>query len=270
MDDIAELIHYAHDYGCQSVTITGGGEPTLHPDFDEMITKITDWKIQVGLVTNGTRLPTLKTLDKITWIRISTSDHMVSQLTRAGYTFPDYIRALSVVIDKHPKVDWAFSYVLAGEKWVDIELIKDLIEFANNHQMTHMRIVNDILEVEEAVSQMDTISSTMKSIGVDDSLVNYQDRSSYTKGVNPCLISLLKPVISADGGIFPCCGTQYALENPSRDYEKQMLMGDISEFEEIVRKQQFFDGSNCVKCYYNNYNEALSIIQRGIIHKAFV
>jgi len=133
-----------------------------------------------------------------------------------------------------------------------------------------MRIVNDIFIADELKEQMNNVKYYLKDNVFDDSIVNYQDRSEWTSGYNPCYLSILKPVIGADGYIYPCCGTQYALENPSRDYEELMRMGHIDNLEDVLLNQWFFDGSICYKCYYGNYNKVLSILMNGLKHKEFV
>jgi len=86
----------------------------------------------------------------------------------------------------------------------------------------------------------------------------------------PCLLSILKPVIGVDGYIYPCCGTQYALEDPARDYDRAMRMGKIEDLEDIILNQAFFNGSICHKCYYSQYNEALDVMIKGLKHESFV
>lgn len=49
LDEMAKF----HSLGGKSVTIAGGGDPTVHPDFDEIIGGIHDLDIRIGLVTNG-------------------------------------------------------------------------------------------------------------------------------------------------------------------------------------------------------------------------
>lgn len=67
------LWELAHE-GVQSVTWTGGGEPTLHPDFDEIIGYAADQGLQQGLYTHGghisiERAAILKEL--CTWVYVS-------------------------------------------------------------------------------------------------------------------------------------------------------------------------------------------------------
>jgi hypothetical protein len=106
--------------------------------------------------------------------------------------------------------------------------------------------------------------------GVSDKLAIWQGRQHYFAGTPRCLISLLKPVIGADGMIYPCCGAQYAESVPAKDYPKSMVMGGVEDTNVIWDKQLAFDGSRCVKCYYEHYNSALAALVDDINHMQFV
>lgn len=269
INQIESLIQKYRDLGAEAWTITGGGEPTIHRDFDRIIKTIFYNNMESGLVTNGTVLNKRKSLDKITWIRISTSDILENELEKIGLNIESHLKNLEFAVKEYPMVDWAFSYVLGD--YPNHKLIRKLVEFANSHDFTHVRIVNDILKASQLNPQMDEVKKTLRFNGVDDSKVNYQERSLWTPGTDKCYISLLKPVIGADGYIYPCCGTQYALKDPSRDYEKAMRMGHISkDIDRITQEQKPFDGSICYKCYYSQYNTVLGILLNGLKHKAFV
>jgi len=268
LEDINKIIKVMYRYGLKSVTITGGGEPLMHPDINEIINMFSKKDIKVGLVTNGSLLKRLDTLDKITWVRISASDYLKEQFKRIDTTVNNFLYKLNDVVENNKNVDWSFSYVIGKEP--DYHLIRKLLDYANVFSFTHMRIVNDIFIADELKEQMNNVKYYLKDNVFDDSIVNYQDRSEWTSGYNPCYLSILKPVIGADGYIYPCCGTQYALENPSRDYEELMRMGHIDNLEDVLLNQWFFDGSICYKCYYGNYNKVLSILMNGLKHKEFV
>ena len=80
----------------------------------------------------------------------------------------------------------------------------------------------------------------------------------------------MKPVIGANGGLYPCCGTQYAEAVPSKDYSVGMFWATDGEIDDIWENQQNFDGSRCVKCYYSHYNSLLAKLIDPIDHEAFV
>ena len=268
---IEEILNFCRDaqrLGAKSITVTGGGEPTLHKDFEELITKLKKMHFQLGLVTNGTTTTLFPDLFKLfTWVRISATDKLGKNLYKIDRSVDSWLAEIALAVEQN-STDWAFSHVTG--QLTNYPLIRQLIEFANEHDFTHVRIVSDILKAVFHRNKMGSIAVYLHSHKVSDNLVNYQSRSSWTTGQNPCYISLLKPVIGADGYLYPCCGTQYALKNPSRDYEKTMRMGKAMDLPELIERQSFFDGSICSKCYYENYNIVLDRLMNGMPHGQFL
>jgi organic radical activating enzyme len=249
------------DLGCKSVTITGGGEPLLYPYINSLIPWLAeDMGIKVGLVTNGTQF--LKLNDDVyrhlTWCRISSSDDRE----------PDW-QSIKWAVDVGSDVDWAFSHVVTRKpRW---DYIEDLVRFANFHKaFTHVRLVGDILDINQAAHKVHEAKIKLNRYSIDDSKVIYQSRAEYVHGRRDCRISLLKPVVGADGGIYPCCGVQYAQNTPGRDYVSSMRMGWLEDIGYIWEKQTYFCGLDCVRCYYDNYNGALELMSLPLNHERFV
>lgn len=271
--EIMDVMSMAENMGCESVTITGGGEPLMHPEINEIIEGIADLGIVMGLVPNGTLLRRLETdvLNRITWIRVSCSDAIRFESTKMGKDFDWWIGEVQKAVNRGKDVDWAFSYVIS--KNLDYNAIERIVTLANENNFTHVRLVCDIFKAQFIAHKLSDIADHLRRNDIDDSRVNYQARAMWTDGTSECYISLLKPMIGADGYWYPCCGTQYALEEPTRDYEKAMRMSDkrLTEgLDEIVRNQKYFDGSICAKCYYENYNWALETLLSEIRHLEFV
>jgi len=271
IDKIMKFIYEFSSLGGQSATITGGGEPLLHRHFAVMIDEILARNIRIGLVTNGTqwrRTEESRYFKNITWIRISSSDILEVLLKRVGSNLIEWFQNIDDMVALYPDVDWAFTHVLT--KHPDERLIGDLIEFANDHNFTHVRVVNDIFEADQLHLTMETVRANILHRGIDERRVNWQSRSTWGKGQRKCWISLLKPVLGADEYLYPCCGVQYALETPSRDFESTMRMGHMNQLKDIILHQKHFDGSICVKCYYKNYNDVLDVMLNGLAHESFV
>jgi len=61
--------------GLKSVLLIGGGEPTLHPNFGEIVKYLKSKKLQVGIVTNGSFMGKIinvaDSLGKGDWVRLS-------------------------------------------------------------------------------------------------------------------------------------------------------------------------------------------------------
>lgn len=244
--------------GCKSATITGGGEPLLYPAINNLIRALNRYlNIKVGLVTNGTQFAKLEAYNDITWCRISSSDDRE----------PDW-GGIKRAVQNAPEIDWAFSHVVTRNP--NFKIIGPLVDFANQQGFTHVRLVADLLDIEATAPKMADVKHFLSVQGINDSKVIYQDRADYVRGRKRCLISLLKPVIGADGGIYPCCGVQYAQVEPGRDYVEEMRMGFVNEMEDIWKNQGYFDGSKCARCYYDPYNVALELISTPLTHKEFL
>lgn len=246
--------------GTKAVTITGGGEPLMYPRFSELLQCFHDASIKIGLVTNGLLLhkSIKENLGVVTWCRISNDDSR-------NFT-KNYQNHLKQVVTTLPSVDWAFSHVVSSKPNVDE--IARIINFANCYDFTHVRLVADLFYPEYI--NMELLAEKLRSLGVDDSKVIYQGRKAFERG-NDCYIGYLKPLIGPDAKVYACCGVQYALEVPSKDLPQELCLGDAMDIEEIMARSNLpLDGSICVKCYYNNYNNILRGMLKTLVHQEFV
>jgi MoaA/NifB/PqqE/SkfB family radical SAM enzyme len=261
LEDIKRVISDAISLGCKAVTISGGGEPTLHPEINKILEFLFLNKLVVGMATNGISLSKVDTslLDSLTWCRISHSDDREFK--------GKHKTQLLNIIKECKYVDWGFSYVITSS--LNEENLIEIIQTANVMNFTHVRLVSDLLDLDTTES-MENIKKLLVSKNIDDSLVIYQGRKEFTSGTKKCLISLLKPVINADGNIYPCCGAQYAIDPPMLECNKVMSMGKLSDLKLIYEGQKNFDGSICSKCYYSEYNILLEKMTEKLKHKEFV
>lgn len=260
--DLRQLARDLQELGCASVTITGGGEPLLHPFIVDILRCYSHYDIKIGLVTNGLLLDKLdiEALSYIQWCRISCAD---------GRTFTQNTQDIIMrAVNAGPNVDWAFSYVVSDHTGFDPDNLAAYVRFANEQGFTHVRVVSDLINIVNSVS-MDQVRKELQDRGVDDSLVIYQGRKDFDPGQKRCLISLLKPVIGADGFLYPCCGVQYARGNGDLDLAEDMRMAHIADIKAFYGRQKPFDGSVCTRCYYRNYNVFLEAAMGSFQHKEF-
>lgn len=73
-DDAINIIEDCYSCGVKAITFTGGGDPTMHKQFDSIIRHASELGLQVGLITNGLALKE-KHLENLIphceWIRVS-------------------------------------------------------------------------------------------------------------------------------------------------------------------------------------------------------
>jgi MoaA/NifB/PqqE/SkfB family radical SAM enzyme len=258
IQQLDKLLNYLVRYKTVGVTITGGGEPALHPNINELITNLNSNNIKIGLVSNGTRLSniTQENISRCTWIRISFGDDRLWD--------KNFIENIDYMGESGN--DLAFSYVVS-EKY-NFNNIQRIVSYANDYSFTHIRLVSDIYNPNTQI--MEDIKHKLVLEHLDDSLVIYQAREEYTRGAKKCLISLLKPLISADGNLYPCCGVMYSMNDVDHTFPERMIMGNLDNLENIWDNQKYFNGSICIKCYYSNYNILLNTLLSKIQHKEFV
>jgi len=242
--------------GTESVTITGGGEPTLYKHFDDLIKIFLNNNIEIGLVTNGLKYKNLNydLLKNMRWLRLSLSDEYGP--------IEKMIDVLETLNNNLGPIDLSTSYVVTQ---FNVERISAIIETANRLKLSHVRIVNDILN---PMGMRDNCSELFKQH--DLSRIIFQPRSEYLPGVKDCWISLAKPIIGADENIYPCCGVQYAIKDTKKDLTDQFSMGSLADIDEIWSEQKRFNGSVCEVCYYTGYNELISRLKAPVKHLKFI
>lgn len=255
-----EIIDVLRALGARAVTITGGGEPMLHPYLPDLIQYFIRVGIRVGMVTNGTLLRRfdVNALNRVTWCRVSQGDGrpVTAQL----------INDLADASDACPDVDWAFSYVVGAEP--DAGNAAKVVAIAQALRFTHVRFVSDLLD--PANSAMGWLEDRLRAMGVSLDRVIFQDRQKYERG-GPCWIGYLKPLVAADGRVYACCGAQYALAELTRNFPPELCLGDALDLPEIIRRsREPLDGSRCVRCYYGDYNRVLGGMLADVDHEEFV
>jgi len=249
LDDTLLNVHKLANYGARAVTISGGGEPLLYPLINELIYGFWNIGLDVGLTTNGDYLNVLneRSLSLLTWVRISGSDE---------YEFDSkwWLKVAQPIVEKYPEIAWSFSYVVT--KKFDHSNLNDYIYTADKFGFSHVRAVADLLD-----------PNTPEAIDLKSDILIWQPRKHPRKGAKECWLALLKPLLAADGHIYPCCGVQYARVPAELDNPEEFRMGKIPRPWIL---QEPFDGTKCERCYYSEYNDYISRIKCDVDHANFI
>jgi GTP 3',8-cyclase len=73
-EDAMRILKEVRDCGAKAVTFTGGGDPSMHKDFDSIIKFASDLGLDIGLITNGLALKEKhfeNLIPSCMWIRVS-------------------------------------------------------------------------------------------------------------------------------------------------------------------------------------------------------
>jgi hypothetical protein len=113
--------------GLLSVILIGGGEPTLHPDFEEVVRLSKRLGLQVGIVTNGTRLDRVAAvaglLEPKDWLRLSidagTPETFIkAHRPRVSVKLHDILNNARDIKKMNPAISLGYSFVIV---WDGIE-----------------------------------------------------------------------------------------------------------------------------------------------------
>ncbi len=121
LEDVKKTVRRLHSKGLMSVILLGGGEPTLHPDIEEIVRYVKGKKLQVGIVTNGSRLDrlakALPLLQEKDWVRVSID--AAKEITfaalhrpKVGITLRQILRKAKEVKKINPSVSLGYSFVI--------------------------------------------------------------------------------------------------------------------------------------------------------------
>lgn len=243
-------------WGARAVTITGGGEPTLHPELPRLIGNMARLGYKIGLVTNGMIIPEalIDVGESITWMRVSSANPSIGPVANraacAAYAFPT--------------TDLGISYTVTAD--LDMDDARQAAEVARDtNNITHVRFVHDLTDVEASDPCLKEAETELG--GISPKLI-FQHRDEWVRGQTPCHLSLLKPLIGADGYVYPCCGVQYA-EIPGAAPWTMPHEARMCYWEDFGNARPF-DGAQCSKCYYDDYNKILGLMTAKIGHGDFV
>ncbi|MBN1636178.1 MAG: radical SAM protein [Deltaproteobacteria bacterium] len=130
LENIKGSIDRLKSLGLLSVILIGGGEPTLHRDFEDIVRFIKGRDLQLGLVTNGVRLdrvfPVADLMSDQDWVRISIDaareetfirSHRPKQKKVGLRTILDNARELKRL---NPDISLGYSFVIV---WDGIEVM---------------------------------------------------------------------------------------------------------------------------------------------------
>ena len=144
--NIKKLIEPWVKDGLRSVIIIGGGEPTLHPDFEEIIAFLKSKGLEVGIASNGSRLSRLADIAHLLngrdWVRLSLdagTDETFQKMhnPRLNINLDQILKDVKAMRDKHSNYQMGFSYLVISDDHV-----------ANNRNL-----INNIREISLAAQK---------------------------------------------------------------------------------------------------------------------
>ena len=273
--------------GLSGVEFTGGGEPTLHPQFNEIVKFCVELGLKVGVCTNGAKLDKVKNWENFAWCRLG----------MYGF-YEGYKYALDGLRKKNVKISaayvWDEEYATSTNpnitgNWIDSnkkKLSKNFQEASSFYQMLEWveaeqiptRIAfNAIKDVEIVKRDIETIRSQLREFEEKKGKLKYAFLSDFNfKGErrnDHCYMHMVKPFLFTDGNVYACPSAELSPENLTNVNEefKVCRWDQVSEkYAEIVSSGTGFKRNHgCVFCKYAMQNELIDDILTETDHNEF-
>ena len=244
IDIVKSSLDTLQSQGLLSVILLGGGEPTLHKDFEEIVRYIKNKKLQLGIVTNGTRLRRVEKiadlLAKKDWLRISIDaarqeTFFNSHKPKGGVTLRDILHKAQQVKLKNPKISLGYSFVIV---WEGIEigghqLFPNINEIPQAVQLAR-EYAFDYISFKPCLLKLD--------VGQKESLFDPPDIERERKVINDIQINLAKAKEVADGNIkiLESINLKALIERKVHELKKQPEMCHMQCFRTVLSPAGIF------------------------------
>lgn len=265
LDVLKRLFKDLADGGTVGVTFEGGGEPTLYPQFEEVVKEAKKAGLAVGLITNGTKKLSGEILKEFEWIRVSLdASNAKEYLELKGVDV--FEKVMSNIAHYAKYCDTVgIGYVVTKNNLSQIEsLVMRLREVKAAY--IQMRPVVDCPELYPKDIDLSYLSLYQtREFGVMiNGMVDNAERGNHKL---PCMANGITSVISGDGAVYLCGRLNI--------YQWLTPIGNINEqtFREIwygtERQKQCemvmdpeFCAENCPQCRVSKFNQMINKMQK--------
>ena len=238
LQTIEQYINLLIPRGLKAVILTGGGEPVLYPEINELVTWLKcERNLSVALITNGTLFERLNedVLDMLSWIRISLNlftgcEHVIK--------FPDIKGLLGA------------SMVFTGENISEMEKVSKFV----NSKVKYVRVLpNCLLEQELLIEEHRKIEVVLNQLKDKRFFQQFKIHGRPCSAV--CHQAYFRPYLSEVGGgtVFPC--DSLVLNDGVKHFNEKFAIckaNEITDFLDGKVKMKFDASESCEGCVFTS------------------
>ena len=292
LEKVHEILEDCAKMGVKAIEITGGGEPTVHPQHAEIFQMVRNLWMDLGVVTNGVSMdpqaltPLVTPGGGETWIRVSIDAGTQETYTRVrGCPATHWDRAWRTVRTlseakaktlRSPLVV-GVSFVVTEDNWREVvratelahEAGADNIRIGGLFQNARTKYYDPFRDPAIALCKEASNLSTTNFAVVNLFGDHYQNLIQGPPDYHTCGYQRLSTYIGGDLGLYRCCVQSYnhrGLIGSLKDQRFSEVWAGLAESREYLE----FDAHGCAMCQHNTKNRAIANAIDAQRHGGFV
>jgi len=283
-DKLIDFLKRSAELGTKSVTIEGGGEPTMHKDFGKIVNELSNGGLDVGLITNGSMLTNYEKIivECLKYVRISFdagTEDIYRKIHGVNF-FKRVVDGINRIVEGRKKVDRGSSPVVVGVSYIVSEKnFKDVWDAAGLMK----KLGADYIQYKPLIGRdsrfiyvpgAKEVLTEVKNHYEDDKFKIFVVRMDAAmpcgdRDYDFCYAHRFIGAVSANGEVHLCCNLKHL-------YEDKFSFGNLEKknFDEIwfgdkrkkilkmVEGQRLFTDLYCGQCRMNSYNVILNNLKK--------
>ena len=253
-NDAFEVLNDLKDLGTKGIEFTGGCEPTIHPNFSEILEYAISLNLTPALVTNGVKLSSIPSdlLNKLDWIRVSINASRDLYKKIHGAELYDEVMEGLEHISNLSIPNKGVSYIYC--KLSSMEDTQLLIDDLQKFHLDYFRFSIDVFsDLKFTISPLNLCSKSFP-------VISHSNRPTAIPKF--CNIFYYKPVIDCSGLVYPCCTNMH---------REVLPLGKVKDIKKIISNKNIkLDLSKCLYCIYGSANDFIVNMDRKIKNENFV
>jgi len=258
---VENTLNQLHTMGTKSILLSGGGEPTAYPQFDEVLPILKEKGFCVGMNSNGKLLNKIRNYtDMFTYVRIS-----LNAATPASFVATQkdseasFHKIVGFMKELAPSTDLSIGFVVTDRNVEDVAAIAEMAREIGCKSIRYSLDVN-VQHPPELKQRILTLMKEAKKLHADNFGVFTFDEKfealTSKKNYSTCYYQYLVANIGADGGVYSCCHLSY---NDAYKYGNlnEASFKDIWFGENRRQRLEKFNVKACPPCWMDRRNEAL-------------
>ncbi|MFA6417220.1 MAG: radical SAM protein [Patescibacteria group bacterium] len=268
LDDLRliKLIRLFAKRGLKSAIITGGGEPFVYPKLEKILDVLFRYKIEVGIITNGTKLNSgfiekYSSNQYLKWIRISldATCERTWQLMHKPHDHSSFAETIANIELLTGNKDRNFlvgiNFLVTPINYREIISAYDLTKKLDADNIRYTPVFTKIgrkiyqgikPEIDNQFAQVMGLNNPRVQINLPR--FDFMDKPNSTER---CWFSAFSINLGVDSNLYPCCLKKY-VKGMGTPLSPESFDEDLKRY---FKKMKRFKALSCQDCMYQKFNE---------------